>query len=307
MVRSCERLRHEHDLIGRVLTGVEGLVDRVRGGADVPAPPVSGAVEFFATFIERWHEAKEELALFPALAARGVPQARLIDTLQSEHEEGRALLRALRPLCRVRCIDGGAPALLATYVGLQRRHMAFENASLYPHADDVMTMHEDRQVCDAFDRIEAEVVGPAGGRIFLVLADALTEACGALPVAARPRSAGELIRARGSTVGPDDSLSHAAGLMESLGVRELPVVERDVLVGIVSRGDMEAHRGHFEWTAVRAAMTPDPVTVTPDAAVNAVARLLRERGFNAVPVGIAGKLVGMIRRSDLLGLLDEKT
>ena len=302
MVRSCERLRREHDLIGRVLTGVARVVE----GVDVPAPLVSGAVEFFSTFLERWHEAKEELALFPTLARRGVPDADLLGTLKAEHEEGRALLRALRPLCRRR-VDGEARELLASYLRLLRGHMTVENTSLYPHAERVMTAYDERRVCEAFDRIEAEVVGPAGGDVLLSLAGALTQACGAVTAEALParaeRHAVDLVQTRSGTVTPDESLSRAADLMGALGVREVAVVERDVLVGIISRTDLEPHRGHFEWTTVRAAMTPDPVTVTPDAPVGAVARLLRDRGFNAVPIADAGKLVGMIRRSDLLGLL----
>jgi CBS domain-containing protein len=107
------------------------------------------------------------------------------------------------------------------------------------------------------------------------------------------------------TLRPEDSLSRAAELMESLATRELPVVEQDLLVGILSRTDIEPHRGHWEWTAARTAMTPDPVTVAPDCPITAVARLLLDRGFNSVPVSADGRLLGMIRRSDLLRILSE--
>jgi CBS domain-containing protein len=57
---------------------------------------------------------------------------------------------------------------------------------------------------------------------------------------------------------------------------------------------------------VRAAMTPDPVTVGPETPIRAVARLLLERSFNAVPVTVGKVLVGMVARSDLLRLLAEE-
>jgi hypothetical protein len=82
--------------------------------------------------------------------------------------------------------------------------------------------------------------------------------------------------------------------MESLGTREVPVVEERALVGILTRTDMEPYRGHFEWTAVRSAMTPDPVTVLPDAPIREVLNLFLDRGFNCVPVSAGGELLGII-------------
>jgi CBS domain-containing protein len=91
--------------------------------------------------------------------------------------------------------------------------------------------------------------------------------------------------------------------MESLGARELGVVEGGVLTGILTRTDMEPHRGHWEWTPVRTAMTPDPVHVAADAPIGAVAALLLEHGFNSVPVVAEGRLLGIARRADLLRVL----
>jgi len=111
------------------------------------------------------------------------------------------------------------------------------------------------------------------------------------------------MRAAPATVAADDSLARAAGVMESCRSREVPVVSGRALVGILSRTDLEPHRGHFEWTAVRAAMTADPVSVASETPVPVVARLLLGRGFNAVPVTDGGELVGMIARSDVLKVL----
>jgi CIC family chloride channel protein len=104
-------------------------------------------------------------------------------------------------------------------------------------------------------------------------------------------------------IAPGDSLARATRLMESLGTREVPVVDGHALVGILTRTDMEPYRGHFEWTAVRSAMTPDPVTVLPDAPIREVLSLLLDRGFNSVPVSAGGELLGMIRRTDVLRAL----
>jgi tRNA nucleotidyltransferase (CCA-adding enzyme) len=102
------------------------------------------------------------------------------------------------------------------------------------------------------------------------------------------------------TVAPDDSLARAAEVMETLRTREVAVVGDGALLGILTRSDMEPYRGHYEWTRVRTAMTPDPVSVPPAMPVAGVAHLLLARGFNALPVTAEGELQGMVSRSDVL-------
>jgi len=47
-------------------------------------------------------------------------------------------------------------------------------------------------------------------------------------------------------------------------------------------------------------MTKEPITVTPDMEIMRAAKILLERGINGVPVVDAGKLVGILCRSDLI-------
>jgi CBS domain-containing protein len=115
-----------------------------------------------------------------------------------------------------------------------------------------------------------------------------------------------VMRPKPRSVTADDSLARAAEVMDALGIRELPVVAGRLLIGILSRTDMEPHRGHFEWTSVRTAMTSEPVTVSPDEPVGAVATLLLERGFNCVPVTAGGELLGMIARHDVLRVVAQR-
>src|ERR1051326_980469 len=113
----------------------------------------------------------------------------------------------------------------------------------------------------------------------------------------------QVMRADPPSVAPGDSLARAARLMESLGTREVPVMDGPALVGILTRTDLEPYRGHFEWTAVQSAMTPDPVTVPPETPIGEVMSLLLDRGFNGVPVSAGGALLGMIARTDILRAL----
>ena len=312
LLRSCDQLRREHRLIGQVVHGLDGLTERRRDGREVPALPVTGAVDFFAGFVARCHEAKEDEALFPALAACGVDDGGLddgglMDALRADHREGERLLGALRPLSSRQRFDGEAWSMLEAYLALLRRHIASEDGRLLPLAERLLSPEDDAALERAFMQIEQSALGRAGSDALLALAGAVVEASEAVaaeaPAARAELVARQVMRPRPRTVAPEDSLARAAELMESLRTRELPVVTGRAVVGILARSDMEPHRGHYEWTAVRAAMTADPVTVAPETPIAAVARLLLGRGFNAVPVAESGQLLGMIARSDLLRAL----
>jgi CBS domain-containing protein len=107
-------------------------------------------------------------------------------------------------------------------------------------------------------------------------------------------------------VAPRDSLAKAARLMEAAGTRELAVTNHGLLVGILTRTDMNPHLGQFEWTIAELAMTPYPVTVAPHTPIGTVMSLLLERSFISVPVASNGELLGMIARTDVIRALADK-
>ena len=114
---------------------------------------------------------------------------------------------------------------------------------------------------------------------------------------------GRLMRRDPMTTTLLDTLSSAQALMEREGFRQLPVVEKGVLVGMLSDRDLHAHSGYLDRTKVDAAMTERLITVAPTDTAAHVARLLLDQRINAVPVVDSGRLVGIVSRSDLLRLL----
>ena len=301
-MRSADWIRQDHRVIGGVLGALGEILD---GGhpAAVPGPLVSGATEFFGAFVDRCHGAAED-ALFPALARHGLLTDEAQRVAAQEHEEGRRLLGDLHPGRAGRARDP-APRL-AAYVAFKRRHMAMEETTVVPPAE-TLPPAEDERMLEEFHRIERRAVGAGWRDALLALAGALTEACrklGAeLPPARRRLTACDLVRPPQATIDPDESLAHASERMSVLGMRELAVVQQGRLVGMLTWTDIEPHRGHLEWTLVRTAMTPRPVTIPRDAGVGVIARVLLERGFNSVPVMAGTQLVGLVRRADLLRLL----
>ena len=97
-----------------------------------------------------------------------------------------------------------------------------------------------------------------------------------------------------------DTLARAKELMDTGQFRRLPVIDNDELVGIVTERDLRQHWDYLDSTKVDAAMTPDPVTITPRVTAEDVARLLLQHKIGGLPVVENGKLVGIVSTSDLL-------
>jgi acetoin utilization protein AcuB len=116
---------------------------------------------------------------------------------------------------------------------------------------------------------------------------------------------GERMTRNPAVVRLGDSLATARMIMQSAGFKHLPVVERKRVLGVISDRDVRQHAGGLEDTVVEAAMTADPVTVSPDTRVEEAASLILVRGIGCLPVTEHGGLVGIITTSDLLrALLD---
>lgn len=123
------------------------------------------------------------------------------------------------------------------------------------------------------------------------------------------------------SVKPDASLRDAAAVLVEHAVSGLPVVdESGTVVGVLSETDivMKAsggteRNGFLTWlfddevagvkvTAETAgqAMSSPAVTIAPNRTIHDAARLMIEDGVNRLPVVEAGKLVGILTRSDIV-------
>src|ERR1700683_3034750 len=102
------------------------------------------------------------------------------------------------------------------------------------------------------------------------------------------------------TISSADTLAEAWALMQSRKLRRLPVVDNDVLVGILSEYDLRgAKTQHLDRVAVRTAMTPQPFTVSPNDTMEHAVSITRQRRIGALPVVDHGRLVGIITAKDL--------
>ena len=117
------------------------------------------------------------------------------------------------------------------------------------------------------------------------------------------------------TLGPEDSLMRAVEVMRKRGIRRLPVVVADTLVGLLAEGDLkraqpsalsdseEEFHQVMEETPISRIMIQRPMTTTEHVPLLDAAQTLHTTKFGALPVLRDGKLVGILTDSDLVGCL----
>lgn len=134
------------------------------------------------------------------------------------------------------------------------------------------------------------------------------------------------------TVTPETDVNAAAKILLEKDFNGLPVLdEHGKLVGVLCQSDLVVQQREFPLpsfftllggfvaltslsqlqravdkmaaTKVSQAMTPDPVSVSPDTPVNKLADLMAEKKYHTIPVLEDGKLVGVVGKKDILRLL----
>jgi len=134
------------------------------------------------------------------------------------------------------------------------------------------------------------------------------------------------------TVTPETEVTEIARLLLEKHFNGVPVVDRNSnLVGIICQSDLIAEQKKLpipsvftildafipiyppgktekevqKIAAVKAsdAMTPDPVTVGPEAGIDEIASIMVNKTIHTIPVVEGGKLVGIIGKEDILKTL----
>ncbi len=77
----------------------------------------------------------------------------------------------------------------------------------------------------------------------------------------------------------------------------------DGYINLSSMKNLEKEVRKIAATAVSDAMTPNPVTVTPDSSIETVAALMVDHNLHTLPVVEKGSLVGVVGKEDILRTL----
>ncbi len=114
------------------------------------------------------------------------------------------------------------------------------------------------------------------------------------------------------TLRPDDRLIDAELLIRRAGVRHIPVMQDDLMVGLLSERDVrryspsildstpDEYNRIFEQTLVGMVMTRDVMTIPPDTTLVEAVSMLLAQHRGCLPVMEEGKLVGILTRRDIL-------
>jgi hemerythrin-like domain-containing protein len=152
-----DELERDH----RVVEQVAALLAEVAAHASAGRAFAFGewALDFVRRFADACHHAKEELALFPLLEARGIPRrGGPIGMLLLEHQEGRGLVADMERALAARDLPGFV-ASASAWAGLLRAHVAKERNVLFPLGARRLDSADDRALVERFAAIEREAGG----------------------------------------------------------------------------------------------------------------------------------------------------
>ncbi len=114
------------------------------------------------------------------------------------------------------------------------------------------------------------------------------------------------------TILPSTPVMEAINIMKKNKIRQLPVAEKDRLLGLVTRYELLTVSPSPATTLsvyeinyllskmeVREVMVKNPVTVNPSTTIEEAALIMRDKKLDSLPVMENGRLVGIITESDV--------
>ncbi|MFA4910107.1 MAG: CBS domain-containing protein [Desulfobacteria bacterium] len=144
--------------------------------------------------------------------------------------------------------------------------------------------------------------------------------------------AGDIMTRKVISVSPETEVTKAAKILLDNSVNGMPVVDSEGrLVGIICQSDLIAQQKQLPLpsvftildgviplfsqknleseaqkimaTTVFKAMTPDPVTISPESSLEEIAKLMVDKKLHTLPVIKQGKLIGIVGKEDVLRTL----
>src|SRR5215475_7961236 len=116
-----------------------------------------------------------------------------------------------------------------------------------------------------------------------------------------------------STMGRNDTLDLADDIMTLERIRHLPVLDEGRVVGVVSQRDLfrsalavalgygeKAQKMLLRTISVKEVMSEPVITISPEATVQEVTRLMLEHKIGCLPVVEGHTLIGIVTETDIL-------
>ncbi|MBN1440462.1 MAG: hemerythrin domain-containing protein [Anaerolineales bacterium] len=153
-------LEREHRFIEKVVQACLALSEEIRAGRAIDADLLRRIADFMRVYADKCHHGKEEILLFPALIARGVPMTGCpIGALSAEHVQGRRLVGGL--VDSVGMLDSAGEearkGILANLDGIQRlypNHIWKEDYLLFPMTLKMMDPKDLEALQEKFEAVD---------------------------------------------------------------------------------------------------------------------------------------------------------
>jgi hemerythrin-like domain-containing protein len=152
-------------VIEQALRALDGMCLKLKFGGDVPPEVLYQVLDFIQNFADRFHHAREETYLFPALDQNGIQkQGGALGFLIGEHETERMLTAELE-LAIVEYCHGDSTAVdrFVAAANLYRDHMVGhmreEDAILFRLAEEVLAETAKAALTRSFAQEEAQGCG----------------------------------------------------------------------------------------------------------------------------------------------------
>ncbi len=160
-VEAIEVLKREHALHRRMLTLLERMARAIDAGTAFPSADVADVLGYFREFVETYHHAKEDRALYPLTLGFGDDDAvEMVGRLVADHQETRDLMHSLTLFWEPGDLRDderrGFAGLARAYASRMRRHMELEETRLFPRVEAT--------IGDELDQAIADAVKPYAGR-----------------------------------------------------------------------------------------------------------------------------------------------
>ena len=100
------------------------------------------------------------------------------------------------------------------------------------------------------------------------------------------------------SISPQKTVEDVRQLFKRRRIRQVPVQDKDKLIGIITDRDVRSARSAT--ARVANVMTAKPFIISPDASVDEAARMMRTYKIGALPVVAEKRLEGILTASDVL-------
>ncbi len=149
-------LRTEHETILSVIACLRVACDAARREDDFDADTFRQGLDFIRNYADAWHHAKEEVHLFPALEAAGMPrEGGPVGVMLHEHEIGRSHVGVMAENLEA-AAEGDGPARATVvehalaYADLLEAHIQKEDGILFNMADRILPPEEHERLEEAY-------------------------------------------------------------------------------------------------------------------------------------------------------------